>query len=355
MNRLQMNLDKMVDDRRVVKNMRAKHKDGNDSGNGTDIPLINSVRKSDRPLRLGRPFVSIVKDLHESNKYKTRDDGPITVIGKPNEESNMRTPKGKYRIDPRNCFLASLSLDRCIQYHKNNSCNAKDSNPVHRSRKKNDLSIPNSYLEEIEESKRFFVRQYMSTDESEIKEIKGAHTLKFLTSEYEWVQKRIPERKRHRFPPFNKDWSKPALLKKVVQGRHIIYGVESARSDRQTALEMQFDTDHPVPELDEEKLLREVSLEFYTGTKQSRDGNKDAITVNLTTQFLIPELDVSANTIGDEDGVDDYGGDEDGGDEDGGGVAHSSQPPQQSSQASSSGWSFASSLHGSPKRKRKNN
>eukprot|EP00978_Attheya_sp_CCMP212_P011008 scaffold26892_cov91-Attheya_sp.AAC.2 len=268
MNRLQMNLDKMVDDRRVVKKMRAKHKDGDDSGNGTNIPLINSVRKSDRPLRLGRPFVSIVKDLHESNKYKTRDDGPIT---------------------------------------------------------------------------------YMSTDESEIKEIKGAHTLKFLTSEYEWVQKRIPESKRHRFPPFNKDWSKPALLKKVVQGRHIIYGVESARSDRQTALEIQFDTDHPVPELDEEKLLDEVSLEFYTGTKQSRDGNKDAITVNLTTQFMIPELDVSANTVGDEDG-----GDEDGGDEDGGDVTHSSQPPQQFSQASSSGWSFASSLHGSPKRKKTN-
>ena len=36
-----MNLDKMVNDRRVVKMMRAKHKDGADSGNvAADIPLV---------------------------------------------------------------------------------------------------------------------------------------------------------------------------------------------------------------------------------------------------------------------------------------------------------------------------
>jgi hypothetical protein len=219
---------------------------------------------------------------------------------------------------------------------------------VHRSRKENDLSIPNAYIEEIEEKKRFFVRQYMSTDESEIKEIKGAHTKVFLTSEYEWVRKRMPQR----FPPFNKDWSKKALLKKVVQGRHIIYGVESARSNRQTGLEMKFDAEHPVPDLDEEEVLAESTMEFYTGTEQSRDENKDTIKVDLTTQFKIPELDDSVKTFEGGDGSDDDVGEYM---DDVGSVAHSSLPPPQFSQASSSGWSFSSSLFGSPKRKRNNN
>ena len=270
-----MNLLDVVDDRKIVKNIREKA-----NPRAADREFFNSVRKADRPMTLGNVFMSVLHDLHESNSYRTQDSGPVTVIGKPDEPSNMRSLDGKYRLNPDKFFMASDGLTKTEEWHEAYSCNSKNSNPPSRPYSTVSLACTKPYLEEIEDARKDFIKKYMSEDTDEMKKLKGAYSKAFLQPEYKWVISKLPGR--DEFPTLDVAFNKSFLLAKVVKGRKTIFLSKTQKERRLKAVATEFDRKHPTPTLNFERLKNETQIEFYKGTIESRGANSNKISVDAS-------------------------------------------------------------------------